>query len=378
MLGVDYERARRDHGRVPARDEGAVDRRRARLLRPARQFSATSSSSPSACRSRTSRSGSRAAAGRGPIGGCSSSATAGCRWAAGSGERAARHRRCASRSGRRARARSRGDHLPLHDRGRRRRTLRSRASARASRSAIPPRSAPTARQRRSRARSRRFEAAGFNELAINFSGESASEVMEQLEWFGARGHADPMKHGLAIFATDEGVDPAELARLAEERGFESLLFPEHTHIPAARDVRRAARRRAAARVPAHLRPVRRADGGGRGDERAACSAPAICLIVERDPIATAKTAATLDALSGGRFLFGVGAGWNVEEMRNHGTDPRRRFWLMRERVEAMKGSGPRTRRPTTGGSSSSSASGRGPSRAAAASAGARSAATGRR
>ena len=62
----------------------------------------------------------------------------------------------------------------------------------------------------------------------------------------------------------------------------------------------------------------------------------ICLIVERDPIATAKAAATLDHLSGGRFLFGVGAGWNREEMRNHGTDPKRRFALMRERVEAMK------------------------------------------
>src|SRR5207302_6113165 len=62
----------------------------------------------------------------------------------------------------------------------------------------------------------------------------------------------------------------------------------------------------------------------------------ICLVVERDPITTAKEVASLDRLSGGRFLFGVGAGWNVEEMRNHGTDASRRFGLMRERIEAMK------------------------------------------
>jgi probable F420-dependent oxidoreductase len=62
----------------------------------------------------------------------------------------------------------------------------------------------------------------------------------------------------------------------------------------------------------------------------------ICLVIERDPITTAKEVASLDQLSGGRFLFGVGAGWNREEMANHGTDPGRRFGVMRERVEAMK------------------------------------------
>ena len=65
-------------------------------------------------------------------------------------------------------------------------------------------------------------------------------------------------------------------------------------------------------------------------------ATGICLVIERDPIITAKEVASLDRLSGGRFLFGVGAGWNIEEMENHGTDPRRRFSLMRERIEAMK------------------------------------------
>ena len=62
----------------------------------------------------------------------------------------------------------------------------------------------------------------------------------------------------------------------------------------------------------------------------------ICLVIERDPIITAKEVASVDVLSGGRFLFGVGAGWNAEEMRNHGTEPSRRFSLMRERIEAMK------------------------------------------
>ena len=62
----------------------------------------------------------------------------------------------------------------------------------------------------------------------------------------------------------------------------------------------------------------------------------ICLVVERDPIVTAKAAASVDRLTGGRLLFGVGAGWNLEEMRNHGTDPALRFQIMRERVEAIK------------------------------------------
>jgi probable F420-dependent oxidoreductase len=65
-------------------------------------------------------------------------------------------------------------------------------------------------------------------------------------------------------------------------------------------------------------------------------ATGICLVIERDPIVTAKEVASLDRLSGGRFLFGVGAGWNVEEMRNHGTDASKRYGIMRERIEAMK------------------------------------------
>jgi probable F420-dependent oxidoreductase len=144
-----------------------------------------------------------------------------------------------------------------------------------------------------------------------------------------------VKHGLAIFATDEGLAPTELARLAEERGFESLFVPDHTHIPVSRDS-------AAPRGGELPREYSRMLDPFVALTAAACATTklrvgtGLCLVVERDPIVTAKSVATLDLLSGGRFLFGVGAGWNQEEMRNHGTDPSRRFALMRERVEAMK------------------------------------------
>jgi probable F420-dependent oxidoreductase len=144
-----------------------------------------------------------------------------------------------------------------------------------------------------------------------------------------------MDIGLANFLTDYGMQPVELARRVEERGFESLFLPEHTHIPVSRDT-----------------PY---PGGGElppeyshtHDPFAALAAMAavteriklgtgVCLIIQRDPIVTAKEAASIDQISGGRFLFGVGAGWNREEMENHGTDYRTRFTRMRETVEAIK------------------------------------------
>jgi probable F420-dependent oxidoreductase len=138
-----------------------------------------------------------------------------------------------------------------------------------------------------------------------------------------------------MFATDEGIDPDELARLAEERGFESLFFPEHTHIPAARTTG-APRGGELPREYQHTYDPFVALMAAAAATTRLMVGTGICLIVERDPITTAKAAATLDHLSGGRFLFGVGAGWNEEEMRNHGTDPKRRFAVMKERVEAMK------------------------------------------
>jgi probable F420-dependent oxidoreductase len=144
-----------------------------------------------------------------------------------------------------------------------------------------------------------------------------------------------MRFGIAIFLTDEAADPATIARLVEERGFESLFFPEHTHIPAGR------------RTPYPPGGELPREYSRTYDPFVALTAAAaatsklligtgICLVIERDPIITAKEVASLDRLSDGRFLFGVGAGWNIEEMENHGTDPRRRFSLMRERIEAMK------------------------------------------
>jgi probable F420-dependent oxidoreductase len=144
-----------------------------------------------------------------------------------------------------------------------------------------------------------------------------------------------METGVAIFPTHDAISPADMARLAEERGHESLFFPEHTHIPASRETPYPGGQElprkyvhtfdlfvaltAAATVTSRLRV-----GSG------------ICLVIERDPITTAKEVASVDFLSGGRFEFGVGAGWNREEMANHGTDPRRRMAILAERVAAMK------------------------------------------
>jgi probable F420-dependent oxidoreductase len=144
-----------------------------------------------------------------------------------------------------------------------------------------------------------------------------------------------MRIGVAVFPVDFAADPATVARLVEERGFESLFFPEHTHIPTSR---RTPYRRGGELPPEYSHtydPFIAAMAAAAATENLLL-ATGICLVIERDPITTAKEVASVDRLSGGRFLFGVGAGWNLEEMENHGTDPHRRFSLMRERVEAMK------------------------------------------
>jgi probable F420-dependent oxidoreductase len=144
-----------------------------------------------------------------------------------------------------------------------------------------------------------------------------------------------MEFGVAIFPTEDAQDPPELARMAEQRGFESLFFPEHTHIPASRDTPYPAGGELPPEYSRMYDPFVALTAAAAATDRLRIGT-AICLIIERDPITTAKEVASLDKLSGGRFLFGVGAGWNVEEMENHGTDASRRFGLMRERVEAMK------------------------------------------
>jgi len=144
-----------------------------------------------------------------------------------------------------------------------------------------------------------------------------------------------MEFGVSIFFTDYSITPAALAVALEERGFDSVWAAEHSHIP----------------VPRRTRPP----GGGQLAKRyydvmdpfvtltaAACAtkklklATGICLVIQRDTIQTAKLVASIDQVSGGRFLFGIGGGWNVEEIEAHGTEFGSRMKKMREQMEAMK------------------------------------------
>jgi probable F420-dependent oxidoreductase len=138
-----------------------------------------------------------------------------------------------------------------------------------------------------------------------------------------------------MFVTEDSVQPAELARLVEERGGAALLFPDHTHVPLAAPVGYPGR---IDELPPEY--ARMYDPLIASTVAAAATATlrvgtAICLVNQRDPIALAKELATLDQLSGGRVTFGVGAGWNAAEMANHGFDPARRFRSLRERVAAI-------------------------------------------
>jgi len=152
---------------------------------------------------------------------------------------------------------------------------------------------------------------------------------------GLKRTVNAMHIGLTMFPTEYAIQPHDLAREAEARGFESLWLPEHSHIPTSRKspwpgggelpkpyyysydpfVSLAA-------AAALTKTIKLATG--------------VCLVIQRDPIHTAKEVSTLDRLSSGRFLFGIGAGWNAEEMADHGTAFETRFKLMRERILAMK------------------------------------------
>ncbi len=144
-----------------------------------------------------------------------------------------------------------------------------------------------------------------------------------------------MHVGVALFFTDYSIRPADLAVALEERGFESLWAPEHSHIP----LERTAPWPQGGELPKKYFQVM--------DPFVTLTAAAtvttrlkigtgICLVPQRDVFQTAKAVASLDVMSGGRFLFGVGAGWNVDEMINHGVDPKTRMQLMREKTEAMR------------------------------------------
>jgi probable F420-dependent oxidoreductase len=144
-----------------------------------------------------------------------------------------------------------------------------------------------------------------------------------------------MDYGTAIFLTDETIGPAHLARLVEERGFTSLYVPEHTHIPADR----ATPYRLGEELPRHywrcLDPFVALTAAA-GASTSLRLGTGVCLLIQRDPITTAKEVATLDFLCGGRFEFGIGAGWNKDEIENHGTPFERRFGVLRERMQAMQ------------------------------------------
>ncbi|MGH3436663.1 MAG: LLM class F420-dependent oxidoreductase [Sciscionella sp.] len=144
-----------------------------------------------------------------------------------------------------------------------------------------------------------------------------------------------MKIGISTFVTDEGIAPADLGAALEERGFESLFVAEHTHIP----VDRQSPYPAGGELPGiyyrTLDPFVVLTAAAVPTTRLRLGT-GIALLVERDPIVTAKEVASLDLVSDGRVIFGVGAGWNREEMRNHGTDPRIRGALLDERVRAMR------------------------------------------
>src|SRR5690348_8856551 len=144
-----------------------------------------------------------------------------------------------------------------------------------------------------------------------------------------------MHFGVSMFHTDYSIPAVQLARALEERGFESMWAPKHSHIP----VPRRTPFPGGGEVPKPYYEVM--------DPFVVLSAAAavtktlklatgVCLVVQRDPIQTAKLVASIDVVSGGRFLFGIGGGWNAEEIEDHGTAFKTRFKLMRERIEAMK------------------------------------------
>ena len=144
-----------------------------------------------------------------------------------------------------------------------------------------------------------------------------------------------MKFGISTFVNDDTIDPVSLARAIEERGFDSLVVPEHTHIPAKREspypgggelpsvyyrtLDPFVTLAAAAAVTSNIELI-----------------TGVALLIQRDPITTAKETASIDLISNGRFVFGVGAGWNIEELRDHGTDPKTRGTLLDERIDAIK------------------------------------------
>lgn len=146
---------------------------------------------------------------------------------------------------------------------------------------------------------------------------------------------DNAQFGVTMFPTDTAIGPVEVARAVEERGLDSLFFPEHTHIPASR----ATPFPGGGELPemywrAHD-PFVALGAAAAATERIRLGT-GICLVIERDPITLAKEIASLDTISSGRATIGIGAGWNREEMENHGADYKNRWAVVREKILAMR------------------------------------------
>lgn len=143
-----------------------------------------------------------------------------------------------------------------------------------------------------------------------------------------------MKFGIATFVTDEGIRPDALGRAVEERGFDSVFLAEHSHIPASRETPYPGGGDLPRVYYRTLDPFVALTAAGAATSTLILGT-GIALLPQRDVIHTAMQVASLDLLSGGRVAFGVGSGWNREEMRNHGVEPRTRGALMNEQLAAL-------------------------------------------
>ncbi|QYN35838.1 LLM class F420-dependent oxidoreductase [Pseudonocardia sp. DSM 110487] len=144
-----------------------------------------------------------------------------------------------------------------------------------------------------------------------------------------------MDHGVFIFLTDYGIDGPTLARATEERGFDGLYLTEHTHIPTSRESSWPGGSELPSRYSHAYDPFVALSAMAVVTERITLGT-AVSLVLQHHPITLAKTVASLDRIAGGRFEFGVGPGWNREEMANHGVDPRTRTRRMLEHIAAMR------------------------------------------
>jgi probable F420-dependent oxidoreductase len=144
-----------------------------------------------------------------------------------------------------------------------------------------------------------------------------------------------MKFGVSMFFTDSSISPVELGQTLEARGFESVWAPEHSHIPVSRKTPFPGGGDLPKKYYDAMDPFVTLTAAAMATKTLMVGT-GICLIAQRDPIQTAKLVASIDNVTGGRFLFGVGNGWNQDEMENHGTEFKSRHKRARENIEAMK------------------------------------------